>query len=265
LSASSTQVCGAQTATLSINAGTGDISWYRDDVVIPGQTGVSISVNISGTYTAKRTTGCGSSPASNAIVITYEPQCNCVPVPTVPSISTTTPSICGTQTATLIAQSGNGTIQWYKNGVAVSGLIGTSVSVAESGAYAAKSITQCGESLASNTVFVTYSESCGCTPQPVTPSVSASAPSICPGEYVTLTAIGGCNGTIEWYSTAQPTIKLGSGATLLVEAGSYFAKCKTECGTSSASNTITVTNKPSEECGGGGGCVVQLGLGIITC
>lgn len=259
--ASATSICGTQTATLSAQ-GTTPVTWYRDNSPT-GDTALSIIVTLPGVYTAKQITVCGASSASNAITIAYSPVCVCTPQPLRPTITASATSICGAQTATLTAANANGTVQWYRDSVAVSGLVGTSVSVNVSGIYTAKSITLCGESIASLPIVIDYSANCGCFPEPIVPVITASAASVCPGDLVTLTATGGCQGTVQWFSSAQPSVVIGTGATLMVSVGTYTARCGTVCGTGAMSASITITT--AENCGGGGGCSFSISTSTISC
>lgn len=262
ISASLQSVCGGQSAVLSANTGQGDVVWYRDGIPTT-VVGISMTTNLSGTYTARRQTVCGLSEVSNPIVLTYSPDCDCEPQPLVPTITVSQNNICEEQTATIIAFGGSGIIAWFKDGNRIPNLVGSSITVSETGDYKAISITTCGESASSNIVNVQYSPECGCEPQPSTPVISASNLFLCPGELSTLTALGGCMGIVKWYNSAQPTVVIGTGATILVGTGTYFARCETECGVSSVSNNVIIEVSPN--CGGGGGCFFQIGLSTVNC
>ncbi|MFZ1452693.1 MAG: T9SS type A sorting domain-containing protein, partial [Ferruginibacter sp.] len=61
------------TATVTPAAGN-TITWFRNGIVVPGATGLTLTVSVSdlGTYTARITTGAGCTALSNAVTIIAE-------------------------------------------------------------------------------------------------------------------------------------------------------------------------------------------------
>ena len=71
------------------------------------------------------------------------------------------------------------------------------------------------------------------------PSITSNKTDVCSTEKATLTATGCEGGTITWSAGA------GVGVSKEVGAGTYTATCTTSCGTSGASNSITIGTKAS--------------------
>ncbi|MBA4854070.1 hypothetical protein H1R81_27005, partial [Emticicia sp. BO119] len=86
----------------------------------------------------------------------------------------------------------------------------------------------CGTSGASN-ILTIFS---GGTPD--APTIASNKLSLCNGETATLTATG-CSGTVKWSNNATGT------SISVTTAGTYSATCVNNCGTSGASNVITIT------------------------
>ncbi|MBK6977561.1 MAG: carboxypeptidase regulatory-like domain-containing protein [Cytophagaceae bacterium] len=205
-------VCANEKVTLSASAcTTGTLKWST------GETTSTISVG-AGTYTAVCENICGSSPASNTIIV--------VPgtVPTAPTISGSTGPVCGTEKVTLSASAcTSGTLKWSTGET-------TSTIIVGAGTYSAVCINSCGSSPSSNTITVTQ----GATPTP--PTLTSDKSKVCGTEKATLTATG-CNGTVTWSVG-------GTGTTKEVSAGSYTATCTNACGTSAASLPIVIGSEP---------------------
>ncbi len=86
-----------------------------------------------------------------------------------------------------------------------------------------------------------------CTPAPTTPTISASALSICGSEQTTISSVGG-NGTITWYRNNAPTGQTGSSINVSETGGTYKAKSVTTCGESSFSNEIVISYQANCGC-----------------
>jgi hypothetical protein len=76
-----------------------------------------------------------------------------------------------------------------------------------------------------------------CIPVPLIPTITASNSTVLSGNKVILSA-SNYNGIILWYNQLGENI--GSGTTINVSAGSYYAKSSTGCGVSNISNIITI-------------------------
>ncbi|MBL0325630.1 MAG: gliding motility-associated C-terminal domain-containing protein [Cytophagaceae bacterium] len=202
-------VCGTEKVTLSASACTsGTIRWSTSE------TTSTISVG-AGTYTATCVNDCGSSPASNTITVTQGA------TPTAPTLTSNKSTVCGTEKATLTATGCNGTVTWSVGGT------GTTKEVS-AGTYTATCTNACGTSVASAAITI------GTGVTPTAPTITGSTGPVCGTEKVTLTASSCSSGTIRW-STSETT------STISVGAGTYTATCVNDCGSSPASNAITVT------------------------
>ncbi|PYF68434.1 hypothetical protein [Pedobacter nutrimenti] len=201
-----TNLCNGSTVILTATGS--NITWSN------GQTGNSITVNSAGNYYAVSTNECGTSSASNTITITTGS------VPTPPTISANgSTNLCNGRSVTLSATGSN--ITWSN------GQTGNSISVNSAGSYYAVSSNDCGNSANSNVITVNTGNT------PTAPTVSASgSTALCNGATVTLTATGS---NITW-SNGQ------TGNSITVNsAGNYYVTTSNSCGTSIASNTISVT------------------------
>lgn len=116
---SSTSFCQGGSVTLTSSAAVGN-QWYRDNVVIVGATGNTYSATLTGSYTARVSSGSCSSAASGSIAVTV----NAIPTqPTVTQVGTTLQSS---------SPSGN---QWFTGGAPIAGATGQSYTPPGSGTY----------------------------------------------------------------------------------------------------------------------------------
>jgi len=214
----STNLCPGESITLATtNVCSGcTVNWSN------GLNGTSISVSNAGTYTASVENTCGLSPASNAVTVTTGS------LPTAPTIAADGPtSLCPGENVTLTASNvcSGCSVNWSN------GQSGTSISVSTAGTYSASVQNVCGSSAASNVISVTTGSVA------TAPAIAANGPtSLCPGEKVTLTASNVCSGCSVNWSNGQ------SGTSISVStAGTYYASVQNACGSSAASNVISVT------------------------
>ncbi len=227
------QLCDGASATLTaVGDATNTFTWYRDGNPT-GQTGTSISVTVAGSYTVVESNSCGTSPTSDAVVVTT------LNKPAAPTVTPAGPILlCDGNSQVLTANGTGGTYTWS------TGATGSTLTVSSAGSYSVTESNSCGASVASNVVVVTT----GTTPtQPSTPSVTPAGPiQLCDGATTTLTASGG-NGSYVW-SNGATTTSITVGA-----AGNYFVYSpgtSNACGTapnSANSNIVVITtnNRPS--------------------
>ncbi|MBX2952377.1 MAG: gliding motility-associated C-terminal domain-containing protein [Leadbetterella sp.] len=217
-------LCGTETATLTATgcAG-GTINWSN------GGTGTT-KVVTAGTYTATCVTSCGTSAASAPVTINQES------APANFTIATSTATVCGTEKATLTATGcEGGTVTWS------TGATGASIQVG-AGSYSATCKTNCGGTVSAGPLVINKENA------PAAPVLTSDKTAVCGSEKATLTATG-CTGTVIWYrpGTSGPDM-VASGVTVLkIAAGTYTATCTTTCGTSAASNPVTIgtSDKPA--------------------
>ncbi|MGR3808944.1 hypothetical protein [Jiulongibacter sp. NS-SX5] len=232
----STSFCQGNQVTLQVASTSpscgGTIEWSD------GQTGSSITVDASGSYSAIcKETYCTSS-SSNSIDITVSPK------PNAPSI-TGGGNFCSPTTSTTLTASGcTGTITWNTTQT------GSSIIVNTSGTYSATcTVNGC-------TSDVSGSVNVGFYTTPDAPVIEAtSSTSFCQGNQVTLQVAStspSCVGTIEW-SNGQTVNSITVDA-----SGSYSAICKETYCSSSSSNSIDITVSPKPNppsiTGGGNFC-----------
>lgn len=208
-------VCAGGTVVLTaVGCSAGTVVWSN------GKTGAVLTETVNATtiYSAVCKQGTCNSPESNKVTVT-------VTIPSVPTISCATSTICAGSTITLVATGCEGTVKWSDG---QTGAIVTATPIITTDYTATCTIGTCTSSLSSvATVNVG---------NPPAPSITCSATSICQGVQITLTATN-CTGTIVWNDgqvgnviTAKPnaTIK-------------YTAICKLDKCESGRSNEITVT------------------------
>jgi len=217
-SSAGTFLCNGASTTISANSSGGTVYWNT------GATGSSISVSVAGDYYAWEINGCGQSANSSVVHITTGSS------PAAPSISSSNGTLlCNGSQTTLTASGIDGTVNWSN------GQTGASITVSTANSYYANQTNACGTSGNSNSIVITTGSS------PAPPSVSSSNGTLlCNGASTTLTA-SGVNGTVTW-NTGQ------TGSSITVSAaGGYYATNTNACGTSGASNTVTIatSNTPA--------------------
>ncbi|MEA5460979.1 SdrD B-like domain-containing protein [Arcicella sp. LKC2W] len=208
-------VCAGGSVVLTATGCTsGTVVWSN------GKTGVSISetVNATTTYSAVCKLGTCNSPESNKVTVT-------VTIPSVPTISCATSTICAGSTVTLVASGCEGTVKWSDG---QTGTIVTTAPTVTTDYTATCTIGTC-TSAPSSVATVNVGN-------PPAPHITCNATSICQGIQITLTA-SGCDGTVIWNDgqvgnviTAKPN------ATTKYTAICKFDKCE-----SGKSNDVTVT------------------------
>ncbi|SDX02315.1 hypothetical protein SAMN05444410_10861 [Hydrobacter penzbergensis] len=208
-SSAGTLLCNGATTTLSAS-GAGAITWNT------GATGGSITATTAGSYYATASNTCGTSAASNVVVLSTGS------TPAAPSISSSNGSLlCNGATTILTATGVSGPVTWSN------GQIGNSITVGVVGSYYAYQSGSCGTSGNSNTIAITT----GTTP--AAPSVSTNATLLCNGSAANLVA-SNVTGTVTW-NTGQ------TGSSITVSsAGTYYAYQTGSCGASGNSNSVSI-------------------------
>ena len=162
---------------------------------------------------------------------------SCVPQALKPIIDQSLSAICGLQTAVLAVSGHNGTLQWFRNNVAIEGANSTIYNVqGQGGTYFVRNTTVCN-STNSDSVSVVYSVECDCDDPVTTPIVTPSTGSVLENQTLELTA-NNCNGTLEWYN--QSNVLVDSGSSTVVGTGTYYARCTNQCG-SANSNMVVIS------------------------
>ncbi|MDP5140230.1 MAG: DUF11 domain-containing protein, partial [Spirosomaceae bacterium] len=203
-------VCGTEKAILRAAGCNGTIVWST------GEKGVTSITGGAGTYTAKCENACGVSPNSNVVQV----QSN--GTPDSPTIVTNKSSLCGADSARLVATACSGIVKWSN------GTQGDTLYVKQAGTYTATCTNDCGVSLASfpGTIITTGGK-------PSAPKLSTIDDSICENQSAVIKA-DGCSGTIAWSNNATTS-------SITVNApGIYTATCTNACGVSDASEGLTI-------------------------
>ncbi|MEO1434503.1 MAG: T9SS type B sorting domain-containing protein [Bacteroidota bacterium] len=218
---SDTTLCNGESIILVASA-PGTITWFDDAVqtnlLATGSNFFTGTLTSDVTYFLNQTEGgCISDLTSVTVSINT--------IPTDPTLTGAT--ICAGNTATLTASGDAGsTFQWFDDNA------GTNL-LAEGDTYVT------GPLFATTTFFAKAMNN-GCesgfssvavlvNDLPASPTVDSTVTEICSGDIVTLNATsGGANGTIEWYSDADLTDLVNSGASFttpsLTEATIYFVR-----------------------------------------
>jgi hypothetical protein len=169
-----TTFCQGGSVTLSAPTGVSSVSWSN------GQSGNSLVVNASGTYTATYITNNGCTVTSNPVTVAVNP----IPQPVISSGSGQL-AFCTGGSLVLNASTGASGYQWFRNGTAVTGATSSSFTALLPGTYTVQSTTSSGCVGLSAAVQI----------QEIalpTASISTSSTSpVCVGDTVTLSAPSG--------------------------------------------------------------------------
>jgi hypothetical protein len=224
------------------------LQWFKNGISISGATAQTYVANSAGAYTVKRvyvSSGCASS--SNSVSVVQGGS-----LPSAPSISSPTSVICsGAGTITMTsnqAPSATVSLQWYKNGVLVSGATAQTYAAVSVGSYTVKKLSTTGgcASLPSNAIGV----SVGVTPSTI-PAISIQTGTLplCTGSAVVLqtAAIPTSTQTLQWYKSGVALSgATGTSYTALV-GGSYTVKLVETggCATTSSGFAVSQQTPPS--------------------
>lgn len=210
----STVCAGGSVVLTAVGCTSGTVIWSN------GKTGNSITetVNATTTYSAFCKVGICNSLESNTVVIT-------VVIPSVPTISCATSTICAGSEITLVATGCEGTVKWSDS------QIGAIVKSSPSKTTDYTATCTIGTCTSSPSSVATVNVG-----NPPPPSITCSATSICQGTQIALTATN-CTGTIVWNDSQVGNIISAKPNTTT----KYTAICKLDKCESSKSNEITIT------------------------
>ena len=208
-------VCAGGTVVLTaVGCTTGTVLWSN------GKTGATLTETVNSTtvYAAVCKQGVCNSPESNKVTVT-------VIIPSVPTISCATNTICAGSSITLYALGCEGTVKWSD------GQTGATVSATPTKTtdYTATCTVGTCTSLPSSVATVNVGN-------PPAPAITCNTTTICQGVQVTLTATN-CSGTIIWNDGQVGNVITGKpNATT-----TYTAICKLDKCESGKSNPVTIT------------------------
>ncbi|WP_310589090.1 SdrD B-like domain-containing protein [Fibrella forsythiae] len=226
--ASAASVCTGGVVSLTATGCTGNVTWSNN------MTGSVISVTVTSTssfYAYCKVRDCISNPSQSVTIQVGKPS-----APTIRAIPNT--AICSGESVTLTVAEGcaNGTVKWMPGNLTGSSIVVVPTINTD---YTATCVTDNCESAPSNAVKVIV-KTAG-----TAPTVASSAPSVCNGGSVTLTAGNCTNGQVIWSNGM-------TGSSIVVtptaDANTYSASCKQadKCGSpQSRVITINVTTPPA--------------------
>jgi hypothetical protein len=123
--------CPSETVTLSINTpGVLNIQWSLNGQPISGANGSTLQATAGGTYAVTGENANGCPGVSNDIIITA------YATPTISITPSGSSTICaGDDISLSLTTTGLQNIQWFRDGQAIGGATGTSITVNQSGTY----------------------------------------------------------------------------------------------------------------------------------
>ncbi|WP_131458421.1 T9SS type B sorting domain-containing protein, partial [Jiulongibacter sediminis] len=215
ISANKFELCGNDVVTLTALNCDQTVQWST------GATGNTLTITMSGVYSAVCVNSCGESDRSNLVEI------KSTGTPNTPLIATDRVSVCGDERATLLGIGCDFEYVWSN------GATGEEIQV-PAGNYTVKCVNSCGESASSNVMQIVANG------VPSEPKLLVDKTSLCqPDSAMIIGQV--CSGTITWNTGAI-------GDTIYVsQAGTYTATCTNDCGTSMVSDAVVITSggKPS--------------------
>lgn len=221
----STTICMGDSVSLNASGGLTYL-WNT------GATSSTINVSTAGTYTVIATNACGSTPATQTVVV------NSTPSVTINTGGST--SFCSGSSLLLWA-TGSGSFVW------TGGSTNDSLSVSAAGSYIVTSTSSCG--VANDTILIST------LPLPVALITPSGSTTICVGNSVILNGTGGTSYT--WLPSGAST-----GSISVSAGGTYTLSATNSCGTDTATILVTTLNLPSATITPSGPTTICLGDNI---
>jgi len=229
-------ICLGGQVTLSASPSGGGITtrWFRNGVLIPGQSGSTLTTSDTGTYYVVVTTTSGCGDTSDAVVVR-------VLVPPVAGLGPAGPvGICLGDSVNLTASPPNGVgYQWFFNGVLLTGQTGSVIRVGQPGFYRVRVTNAGGCDDTSGSVELQVAST-------VQAGISVLGPSVlCPGQPVTLQATPDTGASYQWFWNGAPLASTGSSIQVF-QAGNYRVRVYTgsRCDDTTATISINVGAQP---------------------
>ncbi|MBK6484813.1 MAG: T9SS type A sorting domain-containing protein [Chitinophagaceae bacterium] len=226
-----TEFCLPGSVVLSVvNAGSeNQYKWYKDGLLMKGQTDASISVKTSGSYYAKiKNSGC--TIATNSITI----QAN--PLPEVAISPEGTIAVCRVATTLAATESENYNYQWYNNNSIKEGAINAIYLTdnAEAGDYKVQVSDDHGCSTFSPVTTIVRLNN------PVSKITPATSLNLCNTGAVALQASNGNGFTHQWYKDAMHIAGATDESYTATSIGDFTVEVTNENGCSKISNPVAV-------------------------
>jgi hypothetical protein len=242
----STLLCGSPISLKSSLAASATVlvQWYKDGQLISGATGTNYIASEAGSYTVVTSNVAGCSAAAGTAIVLTQGVAATTPVITA-SGST---ALCGLATAAVqltssVAAASTTTLQWYKNGTAVTGGTATTLSVlntaANAGSYTVKVLSQtgaCPSALSAATSITT-----GVVPTTV-PTVSTVTST---GAASAVTVLSNTTQTIYLKSSVAPVTATATVAPVILKWYKNGVEMTSTVNTGLSNQTIAVTSAGS--------------------
>jgi hypothetical protein len=247
ISSPSLSICDGTAITLTSNV-TSNIQWYRGTTLLSGATASTYSATIAGTYTVKSTL-CSSQVSNGLVVITGTG-------PGAPIASTANALVCSGSSVTLnssVGTTAGASLQWYKDGAAISGATAQAYVTAVAGSYTVRRIAIPSGCLGAASIPVTVING-GSTPSGVANALVAGGgmPLICSSTTNNIVLVSSVAPTastgLQWYKgTTSTNGTIINGATALTytatEPGFYSVRRVTPTGCYGAPGAVlSITN-----------------------
>jgi gliding motility-associated-like protein len=230
ISASASGFCPSETVTLSINTpGVLNIQWSLNGQPISGANGSTLQATAGGTYAVTGENANGCPGVSNDIIITA------YATPTISIIPSGSSTICaGDDISLSLTTTGLQNIQWFRDGQAIGGATGTSITVNQGGTYTLTAESAEGCAATSNESIITVA------PLPDLQITPTGPVNICTGDNAVLTLNPSGLQNIQWSRDGQPIGGATSGTLTVSTAGTYTAVGESAAGCPGASNAVVV-------------------------
>jgi hypothetical protein len=222
--------CAGGSVQLSIPAQTGVSYQWKNGTVNVGTNSNTFTATAAGVYTVTLSNSCGTVVSVNDITVTISGN-----APTAPSITANNTIICDGSSATLsvTAQSGVN-YQWKLNGNNI-GTNSNTLSAGQAGVYTVELSNSCGTVLSNNSITLTVNQA------PAAASITAGGPTtFCQGQSVQLSVNAQSGVSYQWTLNGS-NVGTNSNTLTATQAGDYTVSLNNSCGTTAASNTVTVS------------------------
>jgi gliding motility-associated-like protein len=215
-------ICEGEVQVLRATGGT-SYQWYRDGVIINGETKDSLVTSVAGNYSVViYSNNCSASARNTSSVRVNKPT---------GAISPANAAICPGASITLTT-SGGDSYQWMRNGVVIPGATAATFTTSQPGSYQVRIFSGRCTGLSQNTVEVTAA------PVP-SGSITPAVDSICTGETKILKVTGGSS--YQWYRDGTIIPGAVSDTLHANKAGRYSVIISNDYCNAPASNIATIT------------------------
>jgi hypothetical protein len=232
-SMSANTICEGTNVTLTATTGNGyTYQWLKNGSPISGATSPTYTTNTSGRYSLSVALDkCNAVASSDTLTVT--------PTPVAGNLTASATTVCQGNTITLTAST-DSVYQWFRNDNVITGSIGKTINIAETGSYSyTRRINGC-ISPRSNVVNATVNAL-------PTSTFTMSSSSICEGSKVTLTASTGTGYTYQWLKNGVNIAGATSSTYSAGETGRYSVLVSNNgCSALSVTDSLTVTSIPGK-------------------